>query len=502
MTSFKTENYLPETSDNLSLRVIFFDKNQHCISDSSLYSHDDINAIASHLKNLGFSSKNPVVIPISNDNTYYYCAQIDVSLKQHQYSMQAVGASIFKYFHQSGFTFLEVIWPSYETLPKPDLLGLDDFAQCLSNIYKGILSADYSFTHYKKDKNTQPKPAYSLSHVWINQEDLQKRFNTVKSILIGEQLAKDLMNEPPNVLTPVAFSNRIKMLEKYGLEVDILDEKRLEEENMHALLSVGQGSTHQSRLACMRWQGATTADSRPLVLVGKGVCFDSGGINIKLSQLTDMKYDMGGAASVVGAMASIAALKIPTNVVGIVALTENMPGGKAYRPSDIISSRSGKKIEVLNTDAEGRLILADAIDYATDLKPRAIVDLATLTGAIIVALGHEYAGLFCNDAPLLNHIQKASENSGEKIWRMPLDNEYDTLIDSPIADVQNLSAQGGKAGSVTAAQFLQRFTKDFPWAHIDIAGTAWIPSDNAVHTKGPTGYGVSLLVELASQYAD
>ena len=215
-----------------------------------------------------------------------------------------------------------------------------------------------------------------------------------------------------------------------------MDEKQLLKENMHALLSVGQGSTNPPRLVTVRWCGKTDDCKEPFALVGKGICFDSGGIDIKLSALTEMKYDMGGAATVIGAMQVIARLKLPINVVGVVALAENMPGGKAYRPSDIISSRAGKSIEVLNTDAEGRLILADALDYACDMKPSAIVDLATLTGAIIVSLGHEYAGFFSNDDTLADRMRDAADQSGTKIWQLPLDKVFDRLMDSPIADAK------------------------------------------------------------------
>jgi len=359
----------------------------------------------------------------------------------------------------------------------------------------GINYANYKFHGYKQKEQECASKLKTVYHYTDDITAAQNCLDYHSAKHAGVAWAKDLMHMPGNILTPTTFATAMSRLSKLGVVVKILDENDLKTERMHALLSVGQGSTQESRLVSMLWPGSKENTQKPVAIVGKGICYDSGGINIKLRMLTDMKYDMGGAAAVVGTMLALAENKCEQAVVGVIALAENMPDGNAIRPSDVIQSRQGKSIEVLNTDAEGRLILADAIDYTIDyFKPRWIIDLATLTGAMIVSLGHEYAGYFSNSAELSQALEAASEHSGEKLWRLPLDPAYDAMIDSPIADVQNLGSSPG-AGSIVAAQFLQRFCKDTAWAHIDIAGTAWTPK-HALHGKGPTGYGVALLQSL------
>jgi len=266
---------------------------------------------------------------------------------------------------------------------------------------------------------------------------------------------------------------------------------------MGALLGVGQGSVRESQLVIMQWNGAKKG-TKPVAFVGKGVCFDTGGISIKPSAgMEEMKWDMGGAGAVIGAMAALAGRKAKANVVGVVALVENMPDGNAQRPGDVVTSMSGQTIEVLNTDAEGRLILCDALWYCQErFKPQFMVDLATLTGAIIIALGHEHAGLFSNDDKLAEQLTKAGKAEGEALWRLPLSDAYDRAINSPIADVQNIAGPGAGAGSITAAQFLQRFVNKYPWAHLDIAGTAWSKADKPTVPRGATAFGVRLLNRL------
>jgi leucyl aminopeptidase len=319
----------------------------------------------------------------------------------------------------------------------------------------------------------------------------------------GVELARNLVNEPPNVLFPMAFADRAKALEKLGVDVEILDEKAMGKLGMNALLAVGRGSARESRLVAMRWNGARSKRTKPIAVVGKGVCFDSGGISIKPSAgMEDMKGDMGGAACVVGLMHALAARKAKVNVVGLVGLVENMPDGDAIRPGDIIVSMSGQTIEVVNTDAEGRLVLADALWYAQETySPRAIIDLATLTGAIIVALGNETAGLFSNSDELAQRLAAAGEATSEKVWRMPLGAAYDKLIDSKFADMKNTGGRAG--GSITAAQFLQRFVKETPWAHIDVAGTAMGSPLSEINQSWGSGWGVRLLNRLlADSYED
>ena len=322
-----------------------------------------------------------------------------------------------------------------------------------------------------------------------------------KSIEDGTFYARDLVSEPGNVLHPDEYARRINSLKKVGLKINIYDEKKLKKLRMNTLLGVGQGSIRGSYLVTMEWKGKKD-NSRPVAFVGKGVCFDTGGISLKPAKfMEDMTYDMAGSATVVGLMKSLALRKAKVNAVGVVGLVENMPGGNAQRPGDIVKSYSGKTVEILNTDAEGRLVLADALTYTEEkYKPKFIVDLATLTGAIIVSLGSEYAGLFSNDDKLSNQLIDVGEKTEEKVWRMPLNKNFDKLIDSKNADMQNINYVGG-AGSTTAAQFLQRFILNkTPWAHLDIAGMAFSKYGGALNSGGATGYGVRLLNKLVEDY--
>ncbi len=322
-----------------------------------------------------------------------------------------------------------------------------------------------------------------------------------KALEQGTFYARDLVSEPGNVLHPDEYAKRIKSLKKYGLKINIYDQKKLKKLGMNALLGVGQGSIRGSYLVTMEWKGARNS-SRPLAFIGKGVCFDTGGYSLKPAKfMEDMTYDMAGSAAVVGLMKNLALRKAKINVVGVVGLVENMVSGNAQRPGDIVKSYSGKTIEILNTDAEGRLVLADAITFTEKkFKPKFMIDLATLTGAIIVSLGSEYAGLFSNDDKLSNELIKAGEKVEEKLWRMPLHKNFDKLINSKNADMQNINYVGG-AGSTTAAQFLQRFILNkTPWAHLDIAGMAFSKYGGALNSGGATGYGVRLLNQLIVDY--
>jgi len=311
----------------------------------------------------------------------------------------------------------------------------------------------------------------------------------------GTLLARDLINEPANVLGPVEFAARAAELGALGVEVEILEPAALEALGMGSLLCVAQGSDRPARLVVMQWRGGQ-ADDAPLAFVGKGVVFDTGGISIKpAASMEDMKGDMGGAAAVTGLICALATRKAPVNVVGVIGLVENMPSGSAVRPGDIVKAMSGTTIEVINTDAEGRLVLADALWYTQDrFKPKFMINLATLTGAIVVALGHEHAGLFSNNDELATRLLAAGLNANEKLWRMPLSPAYDKLIESRFADIRN--SVGRPAGSITAAQFLQRFVNDVPWAHLDIAGTAFGTKANEVNTSWAAGFGVALLDRL------
>jgi leucyl aminopeptidase len=324
-------------------------------------------------------------------------------------------------------------------------------------------------------------------------------FERDEAIADGVFFARDLVSEPANVIYPESLAREAKRLSELGVRVEILGEKEMKQLGMHSLLGVGQGSDRDSQMAVMIWQGAgDLKKSPPLAFVGKGVTFDTGGISIKpAAGMEDMKWDMAGAGAVIGAMKALAGRKAKANVVGLVGLVENMPSGSAQRPGDVVTSMSGQTIEVINTDAEGRLVLADVLWYCQDrFKPTAMIDLATLTGAIMVSLGKEHAGLFSNNDTLSASLQAAGKAVGEKVWPMPLGEAYDKLINSDIADMKNVGGRWG--GSITAAQFLQRFVNGTPWAHLDIAGMAWSDKDVPTIPKGATAFGVRLLDRLVA----
>jgi len=321
------------------------------------------------------------------------------------------------------------------------------------------------------------------------------------AVIAAVSHGRDLVTEPANVLSPEAFADAcVELGSTLDLEVEVLDRAAMQRLGMNALLAVGQGSVHESRVAVLRWSGGTR-DEPPIALVGKGVCFDSGGLSIKpAAGMEQMKWDMAGAAAVFGAMKALAGRKARANVVGVLGLTENMPSGTAQRPGDVVSSMSGLTIEVVNTDAEGRLVLADVLHYAKErFKPKMMVDLATLTGAIIIALGHEQAGLFTPDDQLAERLQAAGAAVGERLWRMPLGDDYAKHIKSDIADIKNVGRER-QAGATAGAVFLQRFAGDVPWAHIDMAGTAWTKEDRPLAPKGATGYGIRLLDRLIADH--
>ncbi|MDJ1159685.1 leucyl aminopeptidase [Chelatococcus sp. SYSU_G07232] len=365
----------------------------------------------------------------------------------------------------------------------------------------GLQLRAYRFDKYKtkkKDDENGALPAKVTLHV-ADPAAARKAAKAREAVAAGVNLARDLVNEPPNVLYPEEFADRAAALSKLGVEVEILDEKQLKKLGMRALLGVGQGSSRESRVAVMQWHGGKD-DEKPVAFVGKGVCFDTGGISIKPAQgMEDMKGDMAGAACVVGLMHALAARKAKVNAVGVIGLVENMPDGKAQRPGDIVTSMSGQTIEIINTDAEGRLVLADVLWYTQErFKPAFMVNLATLTGAILVALASEHAGLFSNDDALAERLAAAGKATGEKVWRMPLGPEYDKLIDSKVADMKN--SAGRNAGSITAAQFLQRFVNGVPWAHLDIAGTGMASPQTETNKSWGAGWGVRLLDRLVRDH--
>ncbi|MEQ9315951.1 MAG: leucyl aminopeptidase [Henriciella sp.] len=360
---------------------------------------------------------------------------------------------------------------------------------------QGAELAAYRFDEYFTKLKADDKPSLKEITVVLSQADQAKKdYKHYAAAAAGTSLARTLVNLPPNDLYPESYANRIKELEKHGLEVEVLGEAEMEKLGMGSLLGVGQGSVKESKLAIMKWNGGKAGDA-PVALVGKGVCFDTGGISLKPGPgMEDMRGDMGGSAAVVGTMLSLAMRKAKANVVGLVGLVENMPDGNAIRPGDILKSMSGQTIEVQNTDAEGRLVLCDVLWYAQEkFKPEAIVDLATLTGAIVIGLGHHHAGLFTNDDGMADALTKAGLETGERVWRLPLGPEYDKQLKSKFADMRNIG--GRPAGSITAAQFLQRFIKDGQkWTHLDIAGVAWVEGEKSpIDPSWASGYGPRLL---------
>jgi len=393
------------------------------------------------------------------------------------------GAALTAKLQTSGVTRVHVDFASAGQSDADDVLA---FAM-------GARLRNWRLDTYRTRLADKAKPSLATVTIASPHGDLAARWTENEAIADGVALTQTLVAEPPNILYPESFVERCQHLADLGVELEVLDERQMKALGMGALLGVAQGSTRPPRLLAMRWNGGNPGDA-PVVFIGKGVTFDTGGISIKPAAGMDMmKWDMGGAGAVAGAIKAIAGRKAKANVVGVVGLVENMPDGNAMRPGDIVSTMSGQTVEVLNTDAEGRLVLCDAISWAQKAyDPKVIVDLATLTGAMVISLGHEYAGIFANDDKLAADLIAAGEVSNNRLWRFPLSPAYNKLIDSPIADMKNVGPREG--GSITAAQFLKRYVEDgVAWAHLDIAGMAWADKDGPVWAKGATGYGVRLL---------
>ena len=370
----------------------------------------------------------------------------------------------------------------------------------ISEMLLGSLLASYKFNKYKTLNKKEVK-ATKVKIYSSNYSKIDKNYSNITAISEGVIMTRNLVTEPPNIMTPPELAKNAESLKKLGVDVKILGEKEMTKLGMGSLLSVGRGSEHESKLDIMKWTGHKNKKKKPLAFVGKGVSFDTGGVSLKPANgMEEMKYDMGGSGVVIGLMKTLALRKAKVNVIGVVGLVENHIGNMATRPSDVITSYSGQTIEVLNTDAEGRLVLADALYYTQEqYKPEFMVDLATLTGAIVVALGDEYAGLFSNNDMLSKQLEEAGKIEDEKLWRFPLNDKYDKMLNSPIADMQNISSGRGP-GSITAAQFLQRFVNKTPWAHLDIAGTTWTKTGLPTSPKGSTAFGVKLLNRFINKY--
>ncbi|MDI2090617.1 leucyl aminopeptidase [Commensalibacter oyaizuii] len=376
------------------------------------------------------------------------------------------------------------------------------FTEYAAYIALGATLSVYEFNVYcmQKNKKEDQKQLRDILFLTSDYEAGQKDWVSLSAVVSGAYLTRNLVNEPANRLTPPEFAKRIKELEALGVSVEILNKAEMEKLGFGALLGVAQGSDAEPQTVIMQWKGNPENKEPPLAFLGKGVTFDSGGISIKpAGGMEDMKMDMAGAATVVGLMKTLATRKAKANIIGVVGLVENMLSGNAQRPGDIVTSASGQTIEVLNTDAEGRLVLADILWYTQDrFKPRFMINLATLTGAIVVALGYEYAGLFSNNDELSKRLSDIGNNVGEKVWRMPMGPAYDKALDAQFADMKNIGGRDG--GSITAAQFLQRFVNDTPWVHLDIAGTAYTGKGTHGGPKGATSFGVCLLNQLVQEH--
>ncbi len=403
--------------------------------------------------------------------------------------VEKLGAELYDFIKVNRIKNLVISAKSLNVKPGEDFIG---------RFLHGLKLKSYEFSKYKTKKETI---YISISLIGNKNKNTSQNQSRYKALEDGIFFTKDLVSEPGNILHPDEYAKRINALKKNGLKISVYDENKLKKLGMNALLGVGQGSIRGSYLVTMEWNGLKN-NSKPLAFVGKGVCFDTGGYSLKPAKfMEDMTYDMAGSATVVGLMKNLALRKAKINAVGVVGLVENMVSGNAQRPGDIVKSYSGKTIEVLNTDAEGRLVLADALTFTEKkFKPKFMVDLATLTGAIIVSLGSEYAGLFSNNDKLSNQLLDSGKKVGEKLWRMPLHKNYDKLINSKNADMQNINYVGG-AGSTTAAQFLQRFILNkTPWAHLDIAGMAFSKYGGALNSGGATAFGVRLLNKLIEDH--
>jgi leucyl aminopeptidase len=375
----------------------------------------------------------------------------------------------------------------------------EDNSKILEQLCLGVLLSSYKFDNYKMVKSKEINDLKKVTVVTEQNENFSKMFEEIKNLAQGVFRARDLVWQPPNILYPSTFADECKKLKKIGLKVNVYNEQQLDKMGMSALLAVGRGSRKDSKVVVMEWLGGKK-NTPPMAFIGKGVCFDSGGLSLKPPKsMEDMKWDMGGAATVTGLLESVALSKLKFNVIGVLGLVENMPDGDAQRPGDVVKSVSGQTIEVLNTDAEGRLVLADLLSWTEKkYKPKFMINLATLTGAMIVALGNIRAGLFSNDEKISKAIFDAGESTGEKVWAMPLDDDYDQLIKTEIADMKNIGGPG--AGSITAACFLKRHVEKTPWAHLDIAGVTWKNKSTPSIPYGGVGWGVRMLYHMIKQH--
>ena len=473
-------NYLDRQKGSSKNTALFLDKKSNISDFRGIFDDKINNKIINFLK----SNKKTQKSKIASLNLEFDQKVMIILIVNKNDSQQAeqLGSKFYDYIKGNDIDNVLILGSSSSSIKNK--IKLDEFLH-------GAELKSYEFNLYKTKKTNKIINFNILKSKNIINEKIRTKLD---AILKGVNLTRDLVSEPGNILTPDEYTKRLLKLKKHGLKITVYDEKKLKNLGLNALLGVGQGSINGTYLVTIEWNG-TKSKSKPLAFVGKGVCFDTGGISLKPARfMEEMTYDMAGSAVVAGLMKNFALRKAKINAVGVVGLVENMPGGNAQRPGDIVKSYSGKTIEILNTDAEGRLVLADALSFTEKkFKPQFMIDLATLTGAIIVCLGEEYAGLFSNDDNISKKIFEAGEKVGEKVWRLPLHENYDKLINSKIADVQNINYAGG-AGSITAAQFLKRFILNkTSWVHLDIAGMAFSKKAANINPGGATGYGVRLL---------
>jgi leucyl aminopeptidase len=479
-------NYSNKLSSKTATNLVLFVDEKFNINDLKKYVSNTEFSYLNDLLKTSDLKKNLLVFEVSSKRKI-----ILISIKQNLETsdVENLGAEFYAYINHGNKGEFNI---TNDTIKS----NIDDFIGCFLH---GLKLKSYEFNIYKSKKENK---IFLINIIGKKNKLTAKNELRFKAIEEGTFFARDLVSEPPNILNPKEYANRLIKLRKLGIKVTVYNESQMKKLGMHSLLGVGRGSINESFLVTLEWNGNKKDKKAPLSFVGKGVCFDTGGISLKPAKfMEEMKYDMAGSAVVVGLIQTLAIRKAKVNAVGVVGLVENMPGGNAQRPGDIVKAYNGKTIEVLNTDAEGRLVLADALSFTeAKFKPRFMIDLATLTGAIIMALGEEYAGLFSNNDDLSNKIFKVGEKVKEKVWRLPLHNNYDKLINSTIADMQNINYSGG-AGSITAAQFLQRFvTKKTPWAHLDIAGMAFSKKAANLNPGGATGFGVRLLNQLIEEH--
>ncbi len=447
------------------------------------------NLILNAQKKFNFTGKLNQFQMVADSGITKLLVGIGEEKKLNELALQKLGAKILSFVNGAKFSDAKIIFAD------------KNHSKNSAQLAFGMLLQSYRFNKYFVNKKENKDLRINKIDFLVTDEKVNKlEFSKLEILAQNIFFVRDLVSEPSNILNPESYAEICKALKKEGLEVEILGIEQMKKLGMNALLGVGQGSEFESKLIILKWNGGKKGD-QPLAFVGKGVTFDTGGISIKPSNnMEDMKTDMAGSAVVAGLLRNLAQRKAKINAVGVIGLVENMPDGRAQRPGDVVRSMSGQTIEVINTDAEGRLVLADALHYTnTKFKPKLIIDLATLTGAIIVSLADVYAGLFSNDDELALHLKKCGEHTGELVWQLPIGEEYDEMINSDIADMKNVGSGRG-AGSITAAQFLKRFIGETKWVHLDIAGVAWKGKGDAMAVKGATGFGLKLLDYFVQKY--